>query len=277
MSLLKSELNSLLTSVPDYIQKVKCDATEKTPPFKCAVKTCFNSFLRYKDHINCPYKFHKFPVTNKSLCNVWKLKCGLNRTDDVEKLMVCSDHFSLDDYLRNYKEEFTNPNFKRTLKPTVYPNLKLGKLEKPEDNINSNEESQMETNTDSPESEEDESQREFLNEVRKEVDYNKELTEKLDTLQKKLNKLQSTSKHLSAKQRKVIINKKAEDLRVLKKFFSDTQIKLLMGQEATWTNDDLARAFTIRHMGSKKCYLYMKNTLNIPLPSLSCLQKWANS
>lgn len=65
---------------------------------------------------------------------------------------------------------------------------------------------------------------------------------------------------------------------VVRKVFSDAQINLLLGKKKViWSDDDLAKAFTLRHIGSKECYLYLKNQLNMPLPALACVQKWAAS
>ncbi|KAJ8985743.1 hypothetical protein NQ317_014396 [Molorchus minor] len=58
----------------------------------------------------------------------------------------------------------------------------------------------------------------------------------------------------------------------LEKVFTPAQIQLLMGKKVFWSDDDLARAFTLRHMGGKELYLYLRNTVNLPLPSLSCIQ-----
>lgn len=65
---------------------------------------------------------------------------------------------------------------------------------------------------------------------------------------------------------------------LLTKVFSNAQIGILMNKKKVlWSDDDLAMAFTLRHMSNKECYLYLKETLNIPLPALSCVQKWAAS
>lgn len=65
---------------------------------------------------------------------------------------------------------------------------------------------------------------------------------------------------------------------LLAKVFSCAQIGVLLRKrKVVWSDDDLAMAFTLRHMGSKECYLYLKQILNFPLPALSCVQKWAAS
>lgn len=207
----------------------------------------------------------------------------------------------MDDYIRNYKEEFSNPNFKRKLKPDVFPNQKLGKLESLIDieeisdtDYTSDFDTDMEMKLEAFKSTQTKKYQSSTSkveinepldytEVKREVDYNSELALKQAKIQKELRGLKSQMTYWTARVQKtkhkasIIKNKSSNDFKILKKFFSNTQIALLLGKRATWTNDDLAKAFTLRHMGSKKCYLYLKNKLNIPLPSLSCIQKWASS
>jgi hypothetical protein len=58
---------------------------------------------------------------------------------------------------------------------------------------------------------------------------------------------------------------------------TDNQIALLSKKKKriNWTRDEQAVAFTLRYY-SKKCYLYLRNKLHYPLPSLSSLRKWAS-
>ncbi|XP_056640229.1 uncharacterized protein LOC130447437 [Diorhabda sublineata] len=292
MATVSHEINDLLNTIPDYIQKVKCDTNKFTAPFKCAVKSCPNKFEKFDENSFSLYKFHKFPV-NKKLRKLWKLKCGLQKYDHVKGLMVCSVHFNLDDYIRNYKEEFNNPNFKRQLSSSAVPKLKLGPNQyKNFDISDSDYDTDMDNYQDIAQSTNSKNQvlesdivlkngPLDLNEVRREVDLNKELEETSRGLENELksceNKLNAINKSIRTARVKAIHLKKrnrAED-DILRNIFSNAQINLLLGKKAVWSNDDLATAFTIRHMGSKKCYLYMKNVLKIPLPSLSCVQKWA--
>lgn len=43
-----------------------------------------------------------------------------------------------------------------------------------------------------------------------------------------------------------------------------------------WSTEDISRAFTLRYL-SKRCYLYLRNTLKYPLPHVSTLVKWAST
>lgn len=66
-----------------------------------------------------------------------------------------------------------------------------------------------------------------------------------------------------------------EQLSILSKVFSESQIKILSGKKKIyWSNDDMAMGYTVRHMSSKRCYVYLTKTLNIPLPALSSIKRW---
>lgn len=54
------------------------------------------------------------------------------------------------------------------------------------------------------------------------------------------------------------------------------QTAIILGKlkRTVWDAEDLSRAFTLRY-NSFKAYLYMRNTLHLPLPAISTLQKWA--
>lgn len=63
---------------------------------------------------------------------------------------------------------------------------------------------------------------------------------------------------------------------VLAKVFSESQIKILSGKKKIyWSNDDMAMGYTLRHMSNKRCYTYLSKNLNIPLPALSSIKRWA--
>lgn len=66
-----------------------------------------------------------------------------------------------------------------------------------------------------------------------------------------------------------------DQLKILAKVFSESQIKILTGKKKIyWSNDDMAMGYTIRHMSNKRCYIYLSKTLNIPLPALSSIKRW---
>lgn len=63
---------------------------------------------------------------------------------------------------------------------------------------------------------------------------------------------------------------------LLAKVFSESQIKILSGKKKIyWSNDDMAMGHTIRHLSNKRCYAYLTKNLNIPLPALSSIKRWA--
>lgn len=41
------------------------------------------------------------------------------------------------------------------------------------------------------------------------------------------------------------------------------------------STEDISKAFTLRYL-SKRCYIYLRNKLNYPLPHVSTLVKWAS-
>lgn len=61
-----------------------------------------------------------------------------------------------------------------------------------------------------------------------------------------------------------------------KDFLSSNQVDIALKRKsrARWTQDDLAKSFTLRYL-SKRSYIYLRETLHYPLPGLSTLQGWA--
>ncbi|XP_028140974.1 uncharacterized protein LOC114335019 [Diabrotica virgifera virgifera] len=275
---MENEILNILNKVPDYIEKVGCDTTNLTSPFKCAVKSCPNRFVKFDNSGKLPYKFHRFPA-NIELSKVWKVNCGWKEYDDVDNLMVCSNHFNLDDYIRNYKEEFTNPNFKRQLSAKAVPQLNLGPNK---DKPTGSRDVEFDTNEKYVQMILDEDQIKADIESTKLAENslklrNKELVNKLASLEQERILLETLirSKSTSIMELQTNLKRKRHKEIILRKTFSEAQIKLLHGKKVVWSDDDLATAFTIRHMGSKKCYLYLKNVLKLPLPALSYIQAWA--
>ncbi|KAK9718266.1 THAP domain [Popillia japonica] len=84
------------------------------------------------------------------------------------------------------------------------------------------------------------------------------------------NKLLKTLSSLELKSMSV-----SEQKNLLSKVFSESQIKILSGKKKIyWSHDDMAIGYTIRHMSSKRCYMYLTKKLNIPLPGLSSIKRW---
>lgn len=130
----------------------------------------------------------------------------------------------------------------------------------------------------------DEIQPKLLNELAANIDMKKQIDEiqkNIDLLNERIvrenKKIHTKSVHVrrfKTKFSKLKLNNSNKSL--LSKVFSDSQISVLMGRDKVlWDDEDLAMAFSLRHMSSKECYLYLKKNLNFPLPALSCVQKWA--
>lgn len=185
---------------------------------------------------------------------------------------VCSDHFSLQDYELLYDNNIENTESLRKLRTNAIPTHNLQVQEPPCSSM-----------------------RPHLNEIKLVVDENESLREKLGSLLKEKDELSAKllmydkkywkrknailkAKKQFDKLKKKKTNSCQEQKNLLAKVFSDSQIGVLLGKpKVIWSNNDLAMAFTLRQMGSKNCYLYLKETLNIPLPALSCVQKWVAS
>ncbi|KAJ8918034.1 hypothetical protein NQ315_011490 [Exocentrus adspersus] len=76
----------------------------------------------------------------------------------------------------------------------------------------------------------------------------------------------ATNNHVASQQ---------EQKELLSKVFSEAQIKILLGgQRSVWSNDDMAVAYTIRHLSNRKFYSYVSQRLHIPLPGMSTIQRW---
>lgn len=182
---------------------------------------------------------------------LWKDICKVPHHHTTENLKVCSNHFNNNDY------------FNERLKPNAIPHCNLTVFN-------------------------------FDEEMEQAVDENYLLKSQLELLQKEKNELQSQIEKIDMKLKKKTnllqqlklrceyIKKKCSQTQhkrnLLTKVFSQAQIGVLMKKKKIiWSDDDLAMAFTLRHMGGKDCYLYLKHTLNMPLPALLCVQKWAAS
>ena len=59
---------------------------------------------------------------------------------------------------------------------------------------------------------------------------------------------------------------------------SESQLNMIINKKkyVKWTPDDISSAFTIRYF-SKRCYIYLRQTLHYPLPGISSLQRWASN
>lgn len=225
--------------------------------------SCTN-ILQKRDPAPSGLHFHNFPQ-NKHYCLLWKDACKIPTYFDTNGLKICSDHFEENDFQIPYDAP---DNYLKTLKADAIPHRNLNTI-----NV-----------------------RDYSSIYEKEkrlVEENAALRLEWELLQKETSELQSKIAYMNLKRMKKA--KATQRLRLrhdqlkrkcnvfpkknlLMKTFSPAQIEMLLKKaKVTWSDDDLAMAFTLRHMSNKECYLYLKETLNIPLPSLSCVQKWAAS
>lgn len=119
-------------------------------------------------------------------------------------------------------------------------------------------------------------------ELQKEIEaLNSTLSELEDDVQIKHHKYQELidechsirSKHTSLK---ICMMSVQQQKNMLARVFSESQIKILSGKKKIyWSNDDMAMGYTLRHMSNKRCYTYLSKHLNIPLPALSSIKRWA--
>ena len=66
------------------------------------VRTCDYPGCNNKNDSDSPYIFHRFPVTDIAIRQLWLLAIGFNvetKVARIKQLRVCSAHFSKDDYV----------------------------------------------------------------------------------------------------------------------------------------------------------------------------------
>lgn len=100
----------------------------------------------------------------------------------------------------------------------------------------------------------------------------------LEVNRKQKLEIESLNKKLSSANSNVSLLERQKDIQqILCKVFSKSQLDLLTKKKkkVQWSSDDISKAFALRYL-SKRCYLYVRNTLHYPLPHVSTLQKWAS-
>ncbi|ENN72353.1 hypothetical protein YQE_10988, partial [Dendroctonus ponderosae] len=117
-------VDKLLSSTTNYLSIIKCDTTDRTLPFKCAVYGCANEFTDFKSHQSATFKFHNFPTCERTR-RQWLDACGLPEETGITNAKICSDHFTLNDYSRKLKEELLNPGYKRLLSESAVPSVNI--------------------------------------------------------------------------------------------------------------------------------------------------------
>lgn len=225
---------------------------------KCSVLTCTNRLSKYDNLL----QFYNFPV-DLQLKNIWFSRCGTKSRNNIDSnsLKICSEHFMPDDF-----EEHFSDDYKKLLKYNAVPSRNIpGTNTIPSYNV-------IKDHVDMSEILQNKlkqlkKEKSDLVKKMKVYEQNSKIKKKnCVTLRNKIDKLRSNSSIFSS------------DRSLLSKVFSNAQIKILMGKrKVTWSDNDLAMAFSLRQMSSRDCYLYLKRFLNLPLPALSCVQKWASA
>ena len=224
--------------------------------------------------ISCPNYYHPslsedhfFPFPkNRSVAKIWTEKCGVAADHPTTAAKVCSDHFKWGDYADDNRT---------ILKPDAIPRDNLGwmvgmpevkivgarpEFDQIKEAVNTNEQLKAK--------------------FEKLILKQKVLQEKSELYKKKINNVDKEICRLTGLIEKIPLKKNDRKMmsNLIYKVFSQAQINMLMGKKkVVWSYDDMAMAFTLRHVGSRECYLYLKNTLNMPLPALSALQRWSAS
>ncbi|KAF5273442.1 hypothetical protein FQA39_LY07459 [Lamprigera yunnana] len=232
------------------LDNLQCDTSIWTPPFKCAVASCKHVFNKYDPKSSI--KFHNFP-SNLELQTIWLQCCGVCENFNINLAKVCISHFLPEDY------EIDNILNKTVLKSTAVPTQFLGETNLNDMAINEN--------------------NLLLQTYDKLLEQNNEVQEKLNNLKRIKDYQMKRLKTVKRRYKRLKKNGNSkEEKNLLARVFSQSQINTLLDKKKVrWSNDDMAMAFTLRQMGNRDIYLYLKKTLNIPLPSLSSVQKWAAS
>ncbi|XP_050499959.1 uncharacterized protein LOC126880212 [Diabrotica virgifera virgifera] len=105
---------------------------------------------------------------------------------------------------------------------------------------------------------------------------NKKLKEKLEENEQDLYTTRTRIVELNKRIKEKDIDSEKNILKRLGHMFSKNEIEIILKKKtrACWTTEEISKAFTIRYF-SRRCYLYLRNTLKYPLPGISTLQNRA--
>lgn len=278
------------------------------PGTRCAVAFCNNSLVKTRELNDRPkIIYHSFPK-DPNQCKKWAHFCRrADKSFNPLTAVICSEHFANEDYERDLKAELLKITPKRVLKPNVVPSnfpytntinpkgcihprptqsidrdvrFKVRENKKIVETILNNEfklhsetrDGATELNTAASES--------SIENLLKE---NIELREKITLMQSKIDFDSFQIKKLKKEKHNLQRHKFKLDLdtmkarKILKTMFTKNQISILLGMKkrVNWTSEEISLAFTLRYL-SKRCYLFIKRKLKIPLPGISTLQRWAS-
>lgn len=107
-----------------------------------------------------------------------------------------------------------------------------------------------------------------------------------ENLQQQLAKMQKTivklkNEKLRAVESKLQNKRQLEEFafNILRRIFTPGQIQMIVHPEkkrVVWSSEDIASAISLRCV-SPKAYRYLRNVMELPLPALSTLRRWASS
>lgn len=267
--------------------------------FKTLFQSCFYRCTQKCTVISCPNVddapgrgalfFFNFPQ-DKEVCQVWKQKCGIASHHPVSTAKVCASHFRAMDFKGSKRKLIADAVPRENLHWMVgAPEIKASDL-------NYNKQTRrweviVELESGKNNTSSLDNQTVDWCDVQEEVNHSLLLEERYSRLleeDKKWVKAHGVYKRKIAGLNQRFIRIKGEiekhrgkstmnpDESLIYKMFSQAQINFLLAKKkVVWSHDDMARAFTLRQAGNKELYLYLKDTLNMPLPSLSSVQKWA--
>lgn len=271
----------------------------------CAVAGCLSYNRKTK---GTGITYHQFP-RDLQLQRLWASKCYRKDHINVANATVCSLHFKSDNYVRDLKAELLNIPARKILKPDAVPclNLPVGSSvsTSAETQVKESREERFQaraslkraletfenispkklkidqsTFADFPNVESEEL-RELRNRVKDLEDKNKRLETMCGVLKVRERLLREKLKVCRRRQRESqtaannAVSNKVKD--ILQDIFSETQISCLLSgkKQAKWKREDICKAVTIRAI-SRKCYTFLRNKLNFPLPGISTLKRWSS-
>ncbi|KAF2903773.1 hypothetical protein ILUMI_02400 [Ignelater luminosus] len=252
--------------------------------------------------------YHRFPK-NKSVRDIWLQKCGRGGKWNWESCFICSVHFRNDDYVRDLQAELLGIARRKLLNENAVPSLFLPNEHVKEEDKSDGEEERLRkkyvqeilSNTHTTAASKDNEvivtetktgnqattylelirlQSNNMEKMREKLELeNKNLRQELENKNSLLMQYEKGIAKLKKEQEKEIKRSvEAEVKRILAQCFTESQINILLNNKKSshWTDEDISRAF-ILYCYSKRAYEYLRNNLNIPLPSISSLQRWESS
>ncbi|KAF2894161.1 hypothetical protein ILUMI_12015 [Ignelater luminosus] len=254
------------------------------PGTRCCVSVCNNNYVdARKRKLNI--SFHSFPKDEK-IRKIWIQKCSRTGNFNPATSVICSTHFQEEDFERDLRAELLNLKPRGILKKAGSSDRSLRKNKQENKKIveellnasTSVTEFIVGDVTNVPRKEEtiDEKYQKLLVKHEALQERHKTLRIRTYALERNIEKLRKEV--LTAVRNLNLEKSKCLSLEtILNTTFSKAQIEILRKQrkKVHWSSDDISSAFAIRYL-SKRCYLYLRNKLNYPLPHISTLQRWAS-